>query len=54
MALWAGAGLGGVMGVCLAVPIVGAMRVTHRHWREYRDIEALVAEAGARQAASPD
>ena len=42
VALWAGAGLGGVVGVCLAVPVVGMMRVTHRHWREYRDIEALV------------
>jgi hypothetical protein len=24
------------------VPTVGAVQVTHRHWREYRDIEALV------------
>ncbi|MEO8680413.1 MAG: AI-2E family transporter, partial [Vicinamibacterales bacterium] len=44
-ALWAGAGLGGVVGVCLAVPIVGALQVTHRHWREYRDIERLVNRA---------
>ncbi len=42
MALWAGAGLGGVVGVCLAVPLVGMLQVTHRHWREYRDIERLV------------
>ncbi len=49
VAIWAGAGLGGLVGVCLAVPVVGMMQVTRRHWREYRDIEALVAEAGARR-----
>jgi predicted PurR-regulated permease PerM len=52
VALWAGAGIGGVVGVCLAVPIVGCMKLTHRHWREYRDIEALVAEAEAKGDAS--
>jgi predicted PurR-regulated permease PerM len=52
VALWAGAGIGGVVGVCLAVPIVGCMKLTHRHWREYRDIEALVAEAEAKADAS--
>jgi predicted PurR-regulated permease PerM len=46
VALWAGAAVGGLVGVCLAVPLVGMMRVTHRHWREYQEIEALVA-AGA-------
>ena len=49
VALWAGAALGGLVGVCLAVPLVGIMQVTHRHWREYREIEALVAEAGAQR-----
>jgi predicted PurR-regulated permease PerM len=52
VALWAGAGIGGVVGVCLAVPIVGCMKLTYRHWREYRDIEALVAEAEAKADAS--
>ena len=52
MALWLGAALGGLVGVCLAVPVVGMLQVTHRHWREYRDIEALVAEVGARRAAA--
>ena len=44
IALWAGAALGGVVGVCLAVPVVGVLQVTLRHWREYRDIEALVED----------
>jgi predicted PurR-regulated permease PerM len=52
LALWIGAALGGVVGVCLAVPFVGLIKATHRHWREYRDIEALVAEAHARSAAA--
>lgn len=47
VAIWAAAGLGGVVGVCLAVPLVGMLQVTRRHWREYRDIEALIADAGA-------
>jgi predicted PurR-regulated permease PerM len=44
-ALWAGAALGGLVGVCLAVPLVGVLQVTFRHWREYREIELLVDEA---------
>ena len=51
VAIWAGAGLGGLVGVCLAVPLVGMLQLTHRHWREYRDIEMLVADAGAHRAA---
>lgn len=51
LALWAGAAVGGVVGVCLAVPLVGFIKATHRHWREYREIEALVAAADARCAA---
>jgi predicted PurR-regulated permease PerM len=50
VALWLGAALGGLVGVCLAVPLVGMLQVTHRHWREYRDIEALVAEVSAQRA----
>jgi predicted PurR-regulated permease PerM len=45
MAIWVGAAIGGLIGVCLAVPVVGTVQVTRRHWREYRDIEALVASA---------
>jgi predicted PurR-regulated permease PerM len=44
LALWAGAAIGGLVGVCLAVPIVGLLQVTYRHWREYKDIEDLVEE----------
>lgn len=44
VALWAGAALGGLVGVCLAIPVVGMLQVTWRHWREYRDIETLVEE----------
>ncbi len=51
VAIWAGAGLGGLVGVCLAVPLVGMLQMTHRHWREYRDIELLVADAGGRRGA---
>jgi predicted PurR-regulated permease PerM len=47
LALWAGAALGGVVGVCLAVPIVGIIKTLHRHWREFRDIETLVAQTHA-------
>jgi predicted PurR-regulated permease PerM len=54
VALWAGAALGGLVGVCLAVPLVGIMQVTHRHWREYRDIEALVASAAGQHAVTGD
>jgi predicted PurR-regulated permease PerM len=50
-ALWAGAALGGLVGVCLAVPIVGMLQVTIRHWREYRDIETLVEETIRRSTA---
>ena len=41
-AIWTGATLGGVVGVCLAVPTVGVLQVTYRHYREYREIERLV------------
>ncbi len=42
LAIWIGAALGGVVGVCLAVPVVGILQMAFRHWREYRDIERLV------------
>jgi len=52
IALWAGAALGGLVGVCLAIPVVGVLQVTLRHWREYREIEALVEDTGRRRAAA--
>jgi len=51
LALWAGAAVGGVVGVFLAVPLVAFVKAAYRHWREYRDLEALVTDAGARRAA---
>jgi predicted PurR-regulated permease PerM len=49
-ALWVGAGLGGVVGVCLAVPLVGMLQVIHRLWREYHEIGTMVErERGERQ-----
>ena len=44
LAIWFGAMLGGVVGVCLAVPTVGVLQVAWRHYREYRAIERLVRE----------
>jgi predicted PurR-regulated permease PerM len=44
LAIWLGATLGGIVGVCLAVPTVGVLQVLYRHYREYRDIERLVRE----------
>jgi predicted PurR-regulated permease PerM len=52
IALWVGAAIGGLVGVCLAVPVVGGLQVTLRHWREYRDIEALVAQTMVRRSGS--
>lgn len=49
LALWVGAGLGGIVGVCLAVPLVGMMQVTRRHWREYRELEQLVESTRTKQ-----
>ena len=51
VALWAGAAVGGLVGVCLAVPVVGVMQVAIRHWREYREIETLVEETLRRSSA---
>jgi predicted PurR-regulated permease PerM len=47
IALWAGGAIGGVVGVCLAVPFIGALQLTWRHYREYRDIEQLIATVPA-------
>lgn len=45
-ALWIGAAVGGLVGVCLAVPLVGMVQVTRRHWREYHEIETFVHQQG--------
>jgi predicted PurR-regulated permease PerM len=42
VAIWLGAAVGGIVGVVMAVPVVGVLQVALRHWREYRDIERLV------------
>jgi predicted PurR-regulated permease PerM len=47
VAIWMGAMVGGIVGVCLAVPTVGVLQVTYRHYREYRAIEQLVREHGS-------
>jgi predicted PurR-regulated permease PerM len=52
LAVWAGAALGGVIGVCLAIPLVGTLKAALRHWREYREIERLVASDQDRAAAA--
>jgi predicted PurR-regulated permease PerM len=52
IALWVGAAVGGIVGICLAIPVVGVLRVALRHWREYRDIEALLQDSIQRSSAS--
>jgi predicted PurR-regulated permease PerM len=52
VALWIGAALGGLIGVCLAIPVVGVVQVAYRHWREYREIEDLIEDITSRDAAS--
>lgn len=43
LTVWAGAVLAGAAGVIIAIPAAGCLSVSMRHWREYRDIEQLVA-----------
>ena len=45
MTVWTGAVLAGAAGVVVAIPAAGFLSVSMRHWREYRDIERLIAEA---------
>jgi len=56
-AIWTSATLGGVLGVCLAVPTVGVLQVAWRHYRQYRAIERLVRDhaqaTGLRGSAAP-
>jgi predicted PurR-regulated permease PerM len=41
--VWTGAVLAGAAGVIVAIPAAGFLSVSMRHWREYREIEKLVA-----------
>lgn len=51
LALLLGARLGGVVGVAIALPMVGVGAVAWRHWRDHRDIERLVRTHAAEEAA---
>lgn len=44
-AVWAGATLGGILGVLLAVPVVAVGAVAFRQVRDYREIQELLARA---------
>ena len=50
---WAGAWLGGIVGVLAAIPFVGVVAVAYRHWRDYRVIERIVREHERDVAAGP-
>jgi predicted PurR-regulated permease PerM len=50
-AVWLGATLGGILGVLVAVPLVGVGAVASRQWRDYREIERLVREHAYRDRA---
>lgn len=43
LTVWTGAVLAGAAGVVIAIPAAGFLSVSMRHWREYREIERLVA-----------
>ena len=43
LTVWTGAMLARAPGVILAIPVAGFLSVSMRHWREYREIERLVA-----------
>ena len=45
LTIWLGAALAQAFGVILAIPVAGCLSVSVRHWREYREIERLVATA---------
>lgn len=47
LGIWLGALVGGVIGVCLAVPTVGILKVAFQHLKEYAEIERLVREKPA-------
>ena len=41
-----GAVVAGAAGVIIAIPAAGFISVSIRHWREYREIERLLANPG--------
>jgi predicted PurR-regulated permease PerM len=45
LTVWTGAALARAPGVILAIPVAGFLSVSIRHWREYREIERLIATA---------
>ena len=45
LTVWTGAVVAGAPGVVIAIPVAGCLSVSMRHWREYREIERLVATA---------
>jgi predicted PurR-regulated permease PerM len=45
LTVWTGAVLAGAAGVIIAIPAAGFLSVSMRHWREYREIEKLIAGA---------
>lgn len=47
LTIWSGAAVAGAPGVILAIPAAGFLSVSVRHWREYREIEQLVATANS-------
>ena len=46
LTVWTGAAVAQAPGVILAIPVAGFVSVSWRHWREYREIERLVAGGG--------
>jgi predicted PurR-regulated permease PerM len=46
LTVWTGAALAQAPGVMLAIPVAGFVSVSWRHWREYREIERLLAGGG--------
>jgi predicted PurR-regulated permease PerM len=44
LSILAGAELGGIPGIFLAIPVVAIVTVLHRHWLEHRGSEGLVAD----------
>jgi len=53
VAIFVGAHLGGVVGVLVAVPVVGLSAVAWRHWRDHRAIERLVREHAREREREP-
>jgi predicted PurR-regulated permease PerM len=45
LTVWTGAALAQAPGVILSIPVAGFLSVSVRHWREYREIEQLIAIA---------